>query len=77
MTGPLNENAIRAWQNAKGALGASATRQVKPFQYVSLHLIFAKCGSDTRFQFHIYYPQGNTNLYLTVENTHPTSRMGS
>ena len=34
MSGPLNANAIRAWENAKGALGASVGGDVKVFQYV-------------------------------------------
>ena len=34
MSSPLNANAIRAWQDAKGALGASSGREVKAFQYV-------------------------------------------
>ena len=34
MSSPLNANAIRAWQNAKSELGASAGGEVKAFQYV-------------------------------------------
>lgn len=39
MTGLLNETAIRAWQNTKGALSASATGQTKSSQYVTLYLM--------------------------------------
>jgi hypothetical protein len=44
MNGHLNEKAIRAWQNAKGAIGQGGTAQTKEFQYSPL--IRQKTKSD-------------------------------